>query len=401
MKRPTRALLVAGALLVTGPAMQPHVATAQTVDQQRQEVERIVDELERLEERSDILTEDYVVAVDEKNRLDVEVAAAQERVAAKEAELTELRGDLATVAVRAFTGSGTDVLGPLFASAGSYTDTLQRDQLARVALSVGTVTTDDLDALVAELAAEREDLADKSEQAQALAEQIADQQSDTDALRAEYQQRRAEAEATLGQLIAEEEQRRAEEAYRRLVEQAAAPAGGGGTSGGGQTQVQAAPAGGNAPAPAPAPSGGTSSDGATSTPAAPAPAPAPAPAASYPAPSGLAGAVISAALAQVGVPYRYASSSPGVAFDCSGLTHYAWAQAGVNLPRNSRAQSGVVTSVPVSQAQPGDLIFYYSPISHVGIYLGGGQLVHAPNTGKTVSVANVNWGKVVMVGRPG
>jgi cell wall-associated NlpC family hydrolase len=375
--------------------MQPHVATAQTVDQQRQEVERIVDELERLEERSDILTEDYVVAVDEKNRLDVEVAAAAERVAAKEAELTKLRGDLATVAVRAFTGSGADVLGPLFTSAGSYTDTLQRDQLARVALSVGTVTTDDLDALVAELGAEREDLADKREQAESLAEQIAGQQSETDDLRAEYQQRRAEAEAELGQLIAEEEQRRAEAAYQRLVAQSAAPVGGG-TGGGGQAQTQSAqPATGGGATPAPAPSGGGEP-----APAAVA-APAPAPAANYPAPSGLAGAVISAALAQVGVPYRYASSIPGVAFDCSGLTHYAWAQAGVNLPRNSRAQAGVITSVPVSQAQPGDLIFYYSPISHVGIYLGGGQLVHAPNTGKTVSVANVNWGKVVMVGRPG
>jgi cell wall-associated NlpC family hydrolase len=379
--------------------MQPHVATAQTVDQQRREVERIVDELERLEEQSDLLTEQYNVALGDKARLDEEVAEAEQRVAAKEAELAELRGDLASVAVRAFTGSGTDVLGPLFNSADSYTDTLQRDQLARVALSVGTVTTDDLDALVAELDDERADLDRKREQVASLAEQIASQQDDTDALRAEYQQRRADAEARLGQLIAEEEQRRAEEAYRRLVEQTAAAnaatSSGGGNGGGGgggnaatQVAAPAAPAGGGASTPAPAP-------------AAPAPAPTPPPAASYPAPSGLAGAVISAALAQVGVPYRYATSSPGVGFDCSGLTHYAWAQAGVNLPRNSAAQAGSVPRVPVSEARPGDLIFYYSPISHVGIYLGGGQLVHAPNTGKTVSVANVNWGKVVAVGRPG
>jgi cell wall-associated NlpC family hydrolase len=57
--------------------------------------------------------------------------------------------------------------------------------------------------------------------------------------------------------------------------------------------------------------------------------------------------------------------------------------------------------VPVADAQPGDLIFYYSPISHVGIYLGGGQLVHAPNTGSSVKVAAVNWSKVTGVGRPG
>jgi cell wall-associated NlpC family hydrolase len=61
----------------------------------------------------------------------------------------------------------------------------------------------------------------------------------------------------------------------------------------------------------------------------------------------------------------------------------------------------MLPSVPISDAQPGDLIFYYSPISHVGIYLGNNQLVHAPATGKTVSVATVNWNKVVFVGRPG
>jgi cell wall-associated NlpC family hydrolase len=115
----------------------------------------------------------------------------------------------------------------------------------------------------------------------------------------------------------------------------------------------------------------------------------------------LAGVAVGAALSQQGVPYRYAASSPGVAFDCSGLTKYAWAQAGVHLPHQSRAQYASVPHVDKGSAQPGDLIFYYSPISHVGIYLGGGQLVHAPNTGSVVNIATVNWGKVVGVGRPG
>jgi cell wall-associated NlpC family hydrolase len=57
--------------------------------------------------------------------------------------------------------------------------------------------------------------------------------------------------------------------------------------------------------------------------------------------------------------------------------------------------------VSSSQAQAGDLIFFYSPISHVGIYLGGGQMVHAPNTGSVVNVSSVNWGRVSGVGRPG
>ena len=58
-------------------------------------------------------------------------------------------------------------------------------------------------------------------------------------------------------------------------------------------------------------------------------------------------------------------------------------------------------NIPVSEAQPGDLLFFYSPISHVSIYLGGGQHVHAPNSGSVVNVASVNWNNVVAVGRPG
>jgi cell wall-associated NlpC family hydrolase len=117
--------------------------------------------------------------------------------------------------------------------------------------------------------------------------------------------------------------------------------------------------------------------------------------------SSLSGIAVNAALSQQGVPYRYAASSPGVAFDCSGLTAYAWGQAGVFLPHQSRAQYAVLPHVSPSAAQPGDLLFFYSPISHVSVYLGGGQQVHAPNTGTTVSVAAVNWGKVTGVGRPG
>ena len=122
---------------------------------------------------------------------------------------------------------------------------------------------------------------------------------------------------------------------------------------------------------------------------------------SAPSVSSSSGLAVQSALGQLGVPYRFATSNPGVAFDCSGLTKYAWGQAGVDLPHQSAAQFASTPHVPKDQAQPGDLIFYYSPISHVGIYLGGGMLVHAPNTGKTVKVGAVNWGKVVGVGRPG
>ena len=89
-----------------------------------------------------------------------------------------------------------------------------------------------------------------------------------------------------------------------------------------------------------------------------------------------------------------------MAFDCSGLTSWAWGQAGVYLPHQSAQQYASVPHVPSSAAQPGDLVFFYSPISHVGIYIGGGMMIDSPNSGATVRRAAVNWGNVVGVGRP-
>ena len=89
------------------------------------------------------------------------------------------------------------------------------------------------------------------------------------------------------------------------------------------------------------------------------------------------------------------------AFDCSGLTMMAWAQAGVGLPHSSGAQMGSGASVSQSQLQPGDLVFYYSPVSHVGIYIGGGQIVHAANPGTRVAIAPVNSMPYAGAVRPG
>lgn len=110
---------------------------------------------------------------------------------------------------------------------------------------------------------------------------------------------------------------------------------------------------------------------------------------------------INAALSQLGVPYRYGQSTPGVAFDCSGLTTFAWGKAGVGMPRNSRQQYNALPHVPQSMAMPGDLVFSGSPIHHVGIYLGGGRVVHAPQYGDVVKISAVHWNRVIGVARPG
>ena len=95
---------------------------------------------------------------------------------------------------------------------------------------------------------------------------------------------------------------------------------------------------------------------------------------------------VDTAMAQRGKPYVWAASGPG-SFDCSGLTQFAFRAAGVNLPHSSRMQSQMGQAVSRDQLQPGDLVFFYSPVSHVGIYIGDGQMVHAPTSGDVVKVS--------------
>jgi cell wall-associated NlpC family hydrolase len=95
---------------------------------------------------------------------------------------------------------------------------------------------------------------------------------------------------------------------------------------------------------------------------------------------------IDVAMGQRGKPYVWAASGPG-SFDCSGLTSYAFRAAGISLPHSSRMQSQLGQPVSRDQLQPGDLVFFYSPVSHVGIYIGNGQMVHAPTSGDVVKVA--------------
>lgn len=105
--------------------------------------------------------------------------------------------------------------------------------------------------------------------------------------------------------------------------------------------------------------------------------------------SGRAAKAVMYALSQVGDRYVAAAAGPN-SFDCSGLTMTAWRQAGVSLPHYSRSQYSVTRRVPLSQAQPGDLVFYFGRgTHHVGMYIGSGKMVHAANPRTGVVVSNI------------
>ncbi len=110
--------------------------------------------------------------------------------------------------------------------------------------------------------------------------------------------------------------------------------------------------------------------------------------------------VVGYATSQAGDSYAYGAAGPD-SFDCSGLTMMAWSQAGVSLPHSSSAQYSAGPHVSESELQPGDLVFYYSPISHVGMYIGNGQIVHAANPGAGVRTDSLHSMPYVGAVRPG
>jgi cell wall-associated NlpC family hydrolase len=121
---------------------------------------------------------------------------------------------------------------------------------------------------------------------------------------------------------------------------------------------------------------------------APAPPSSTAPPSTIVAPTHAAQVIVDTAMAQLGKPYVWGAAGP-YSFDCSGLAVYAYGSAGIYLPHSAAMQSTL--GVPVSEAglAPGDLVFFYSPVSHVGIYIGNGQIVHAPTEGDVVKVSDI------------
>jgi len=106
--------------------------------------------------------------------------------------------------------------------------------------------------------------------------------------------------------------------------------------------------------------------------------------------------LLAIASSQIGVVYQYGAEHPGVAFDCSGLTQYTYGAAGITLPRTAAQQQAATTRV--TAPLPGDLVFYGSPAHHVGIYIGAGKMIDAPDVGQKVRVESVgtptNYGRV-------
>ena len=109
-------------------------------------------------------------------------------------------------------------------------------------------------------------------------------------------------------------------------------------------------------------------------------------------PESLGARIADSALDLVGIPYRYGGQSPDAGFDCSGLVYFTYRQAGIDIPRVSEDQFKISRKISYQDIRDGDLVFFQDQrkLSHVGIYVGDGMFIHAPSSGKTVSIADMS-----------
>ncbi len=395
-------LLFGAAIALAGLFTTLQAAQADGVESQQAKVDRIANQLEDIQNQIGQLDEDYGGAMDRKDALDQEIATAEMKVSAQQGELTALQDQLAQIAINKYTSGGGFELSPLFSSASTYVEDQQRTQLNSVAYDIGDADADQLQGLISDLQDQRTDLEAKHKELDQLIATLDSKMAEGQKLETQYKEIYAQAQADLGDAIAQEQARRDAEIVQQAVAKANAnaaknnvvtpttqPARGGGNTGGGTTPTTNPPNTG----------GGSGGGGATGTTSPPTTQPPQQPTA--PPPSSRAGIAVAAAYSMLGVPYVAFKADPSVGFDCSGLTMWVWAKAGVSLPHQSGMQFASLPHVTQAQIQPGDLLFYKSPIGHVAIYIGNGQLIHAPATGKLVSISTVNWSKVVGIARPG
>lgn len=385
------ALVVVTALL---SVLSAPTASADPISEKRAEAERVAAGLDELEQRLSALDEEYNAARLHLAEVEADMAAAQRRADEAAGDLADTEAQLKRFAVQAYVSSGdAETLDAVIG--GDMNDLGERQAYASVATGSRADLLDELALSRQRSQAEVADLGAVKAEAAAVEAQLASARDQADAAVAEQDALRRRVEGELAGLVAEEqarraaeEQRRAEEAARRAAaEQAARQAAAPQATTRATTPTTARP--GSPTTTAPTGGGATTTAPSTTVPPAP-----------LPGPSGDVGAVIAAASTQIGTPYVWAGSTPAGGFDCSGFTMWAWSHGGRSLPHSAAAQMGMTRRISRDQLQPGDLVFYGSPVHHVALYIGGNTIVHAPGRGRFVRYDSVDyWSAYAGAGR--
>jgi cell wall-associated NlpC family hydrolase len=314
--------------------------------------------------RLDVLGQQYETAEQQVQALDAQLAAIKAQVAQSQARIIGTEAVLRDEALQSYmSGAADSSFDSIFSAPGETSAVAQEYQdLAGASL---TNIVDTLHAEQQTLDAQQNQVQATEAQARAVADQAAAEQAQAQAVAAQQQAELDQVKGQVATLLARQQQARqqlaAAEYAQRVAEEAAA--------------AQAAQ------------SSGSLSGNVAVSPG--------------------AGGAVQAAQSQLGVPYRWGAESPrgtpDPGFDCSGLTQWSWRQAGVDLPRTAQEQYDAVPHVPMSDLQPGDLVFWNDgtdSVQHVGMYVGNGDVIDAPQTGQDVQIQPIWTNGLVGAGRP-
>ena len=343
--------LVAAAVLI--PLLAPLSglsggAVADPIADKRAEAQRIAVLLAAQSRQVSVLAERLDEARLNADELNKQVDRARADVAQTDQQVASKQAKLRVQAVNAYVTGGNASLAQLLVQTNQEDVGLRRNYL-------DTVTGQERDALdslrAARLALEekRVEMARAQDAARAAVNQVAAAEHDAAAADGAERATLNRVQGELAALVAQEQQRQAAAQAARLQA---------------QLMARLAASRANNQATTPGPPTGTS------------PSP-------LPGPSDGASAAVEEARRQLGKPYQYGGSGPN-GFDCSGLTAWAWRAGGRSLPHSASSQYYATTHIPVSALQPGDLVFYGSPPHHVGIYVGGDQMINALHSGTSV-----------------
>ncbi|MER7484753.1 NlpC/P60 family protein [Streptomyces sp. NPDC126497] len=285
--------------------------------------------VDKLYEQAEQATEKYNGAKEKQEKLQKEISTLQDNVAKGQQELNELRDGLGSMASAQYRSGGLDPSLQLFLSADP-------DDYLDKASTLDQLSAQQVEALK-EIQKKQRELAQQRSEASGKLEDLSATRTELGKKKKEVQGKLSSAQKLLNSLSAAEKQQLAQEESRatRASEREALNV-------------------------------------------------------NVPAGSGRAAAAFAAAQSKIGTPYVYGATGPS-SFDCSGLTSWAYAQAGVGIPRTSEAQTGAGTKIySMSQLKVGDLVFFFNDLHHVGLYAGNGQVLHAPRTGTVVRYESMN-----------
>ena len=309
------------------------------------------EKLDRIHEESANLDAQLIETITRAEESESKLETLKQDLSAQESKVSQLGTNLGDLAMMQLNGGGMDITGQLL---GSSDDT--------TFLSGLTTIQNETDRSMADLQTlqvEQARLDTLRGQQETITESLKADRAAKEKLAKEYEAKEAEAQQVYDRLSAEEQERLRKLEEQRQQEEAARE----------QATRESA-----SPTPSPSTGAGDKSDS---------------PPSSSGGGSGRAQQAVSYALAQVGKGYVMGTTGPST-FDCSGLMYAAYKQVGISLPRTSQAQFSAGTSVSKGDLQPGDLVFYYGGITHVGMYIGNGQIVHAANPRSGVVTASVN-----------